>query len=150
MIKKLIKQLFCKHEYHFARNIYGDEINYFGGYRSEWKCKKCGKIKCCKRLYIIEPSHKYLNYLCEEFYKNKYESWQELRKDNLDKIKSDMINNAKKGEYNYHIILTCDEQYDDKYHYIKWFEHNHLKVETKIKGTNGSLYEYEFIISWWS
>ena len=43
MIKELIKQLFCKHEYEFERNIYGDEINYCGGYRSWWRCKKCGK-----------------------------------------------------------------------------------------------------------
>ena len=34
----------CEHDYEFVRNIYGDEINWCGGYRSEWRCKKCGKI----------------------------------------------------------------------------------------------------------
>ena len=48
----LLKRLFCEHEYEFVRNIYGDEINACGGYRSIWKCKKCGKIeyrKNCKQ-----------------------------------------------------------------------------------------------------
>lgn len=40
---KFIKRLFCKHEYEFVRNIYGDEINMVGGRRSWWRCKKCGK-----------------------------------------------------------------------------------------------------------
>ena len=30
----IIKYLFCKHEYEFIRNIYGDEINHVGGARS--------------------------------------------------------------------------------------------------------------------
>jgi len=41
----IIKQLFCKHDYEYVHNIYGDEINYCGGYRSLWKCKKCGKLQ---------------------------------------------------------------------------------------------------------
>lgn len=40
---KFIKRLFCKHEYEFVRNIYGDEINMVNGRRSWWRCKKCGK-----------------------------------------------------------------------------------------------------------
>ena len=44
MIKRLLKMLFCKHEYEFDSNIYGDQINMYGG-RSWWKCKKCGKYK---------------------------------------------------------------------------------------------------------
>ena len=51
MIKELIKQLFCKHEYYFTRNIYGDEINYHNGNRSEWKCKKCGNLQWREQLY---------------------------------------------------------------------------------------------------
>lgn len=41
---KFIKRLFCKHNYKFVRNIYGDEVRYLGWKRSEWKCSKCGKI----------------------------------------------------------------------------------------------------------
>ena len=54
MIKELIKQLFCKHEYYFVRNIYGDEINYCGGYRSLWRCKKCGNLQWRESLYQEE------------------------------------------------------------------------------------------------
>lgn len=46
------KSLFCKHEYEFVRNIYGDEINQLNGKRSEWKCKKCGKIEYRTYLYF--------------------------------------------------------------------------------------------------
>lgn len=42
-MKNIIRQLFCKHNYHFYRNIYGDEIIYCGYKRSIWKCTKCGK-----------------------------------------------------------------------------------------------------------
>ena len=62
MIKKLIKQLLCKHEYHFARNIYGDEINYCGGHRSWWRCKKCGKLQGRDYLYNEE------NINCQTFH----------------------------------------------------------------------------------
>lgn len=39
---KLIKALFCKHDYVFIRRIYGDEINAHDGKRNEYRCKKCG------------------------------------------------------------------------------------------------------------
>lgn len=39
------KKLFCEHDYsRFARNIYGDEINYANA-RSVWQCRKCGKYQ---------------------------------------------------------------------------------------------------------
>lgn len=41
---KFIKNLFCKHDYRHVRNIYGDEIIRGDWKRSEFKCKKCGKI----------------------------------------------------------------------------------------------------------
>lgn len=46
----MLKQLFCKHNYSFVRNIYGDEIRLSGWKRSEWRCSKCGKIKYSDRL----------------------------------------------------------------------------------------------------
>ena len=45
----ILKRLFCKHDYRFVRNIYGDEINYLNK-RSEWKCSKCGKRKYSNEL----------------------------------------------------------------------------------------------------
>lgn len=48
--------IFCKHKnLKFIRNIHGDEINYISPikmiYRSEWKCKDCGKIIYKGELY---------------------------------------------------------------------------------------------------
>lgn len=37
----MFKRLFCKHEFEWKRNIYGDQINYAGGKRSLWQCSKC-------------------------------------------------------------------------------------------------------------
>ena len=48
-IKRLFKK--CDHNWEFITNIYGDQINYCGGKRSIWKCKKCGKIEYRDHLY---------------------------------------------------------------------------------------------------
>jgi hypothetical protein len=45
ILMNILKRLFCKHEFEWQHNIYGDEINYCGGKRSIWKCKKCGKTQ---------------------------------------------------------------------------------------------------------
>lgn len=48
-------KLFCKHDYQFYRNIYGDEINHFllihKIYRSIDRCTKCGKLKYKEELH---------------------------------------------------------------------------------------------------
>jgi hypothetical protein len=38
-----LKRLFCRHTAGaiFVRNLYGDEINEYGGMRSVWRCKRC-------------------------------------------------------------------------------------------------------------
>lgn len=36
------------HEYKIDSYIYGDAINYSGGYRTIMKCKNCGKYKFIK------------------------------------------------------------------------------------------------------
>ncbi len=41
----VFKKIFCKHEYILKRQIFGDEIKYLNGKRSEWRCAKCGKFK---------------------------------------------------------------------------------------------------------
>ena len=42
---------FCDHEYVFDRNFYGDQIIEHGFNRSQWYCKKCGKIQL--RTYLV-------------------------------------------------------------------------------------------------
>ena len=52
MIKAFFKMITCKHnEVEFIRNIYGDEINFRNGNRSEFKCVRCGRIVYKKELY---------------------------------------------------------------------------------------------------
>lgn len=40
----ILKRLFCKHDWEFIRNVYGDEINQLQC-RSIWRCHYCGKEK---------------------------------------------------------------------------------------------------------
>ena len=46
-----LKRLFCKHDWQWCRNIYGDEINHAGGRRSVWRCPKCGARQLRDQLY---------------------------------------------------------------------------------------------------
>lgn len=148
---KWIKSLFCEHEYEFVRNIYGDEINACEGYRSIWKCKKCGKIEYRKNLQTISLLQR-LDNLYDEYYHNKYEEWQTLKSNTLDDIANDMLETAKRGECWYTIVLICDEDTNDKNYYEKWFTENNLKIE-KIELFNqkekcSKLNQYKFHISW--
>lgn len=54
MIKRLIRMIFCKHDYRFKRTIHGDEIIYLGYVRSEWVCNKCEKREYSKALDKLE------------------------------------------------------------------------------------------------
>lgn len=44
------KRFFHTHHFEWVRNIYGDEINSFGGKRSLWACSACGKVKALPHL----------------------------------------------------------------------------------------------------
>ena len=148
---KWVKRLFCEHEYEFVRNIYGDEINACGGYRSIWKCKKCSKIEYRKKLQTVSMLQR-LDNLYDEYYHNKYEEWRTLRSDTLVNITNDMLEASKRGECWYTIVLICDEDANDKNYYEKWFTENNLKIE-KIELFNqkekcSKLNQYKFHIRW--
>lgn len=55
---KLLK-IFCKHEYEFDSNIYGDMIIYMNYNRSIWKCTKCGKY-IQRKVYVDDEMKKLL------------------------------------------------------------------------------------------
>jgi hypothetical protein len=40
---RFLKRFFCRHDYAFVRNMFGDEIINWGWKRSAWKCVHCGK-----------------------------------------------------------------------------------------------------------
>lgn len=44
-LKRLFRRVFCKHQYAFRRNLYGDEIIEWGWKRSIWQCEHCGNLQ---------------------------------------------------------------------------------------------------------
>lgn len=42
---RLLKTLFCRHDYVFVRRLYGDEIIWHNWKRDEYRCSKCGVYK---------------------------------------------------------------------------------------------------------
>lgn len=42
---KILKKIFCRHDFIYIRKLYGDEINLHDGKRNEYRCKKCGIYK---------------------------------------------------------------------------------------------------------
>ena len=139
----------CKHEYEFIRNIYGDEINQHDGKRSEWKCKKCGKIEYRYHLQTYTIKEK-LNKLYDEYYRNKYDKWCNNKSDILDDLNTKMIEDAKKGYCSTEFILICKEQDNDRNYYEKWFKENNLKVEIELdqKEKCLELNRYKFYVRW--
>lgn len=39
---RILKMIFCKHNFVFDHNVYGDQIMFPSFHRSEWRCTKCG------------------------------------------------------------------------------------------------------------
>ncbi len=150
-IINIIKSWFCKHEYEFIRNIHGDEINWCGGYRSIWICKKCGNIQYRNELELslIEKLQK--NY--KQYYENKYNNWCELHKDTLSNIINTMIDQSNLGYCWAEFILICNEKSCDKNYYIKWFENHKLHVDCTIYQQHehdicNEINQYKFTINW--
>lgn len=49
-----LQRLFCRHNFEFVRNLYGDQIIGWGYKRSVWKCSHCGKQQGRDKLH--EPA----------------------------------------------------------------------------------------------
>lgn len=118
----------CIHDYEFVRNIYGDEINQHNSCRSEWKCKKCGKIEYRPFLQRNSICEK-LDNLYDEYYKNKYEEWLTLRGEMLNNMLQEMMKLSKEGQCAAEFTLWCEEDKNDRNYFDKWFRENQLKVE---------------------
>lgn len=146
---KWIKRLFCKHEYEFLCNIYGDEVIWCNWHRSVWRCKKCGALVYRDNLHEFSMLQKLDNYY-DEYYKNQYQEWQNLRNDILNEITDEMIKAAKCGKYWYDIIITCEEKFNDKNYFEKWFKENKLtvEIEEQTNNTNNINKKYKFYIRW--
>ena len=46
-----LRWLFCRHEWRHYANLYGDQINSWGGRRSLWECSRCGKLQARDALH---------------------------------------------------------------------------------------------------
>ena len=141
-----IKRLFCKHQFVFVRNIYGDEINKCGGHRTLWKCSKCGKYKFDLKLGL--RTKLYNNY--KEYYNNIYKKWKDDHKEVLDVIINEMIEYSKQGRCSYVAILLCDEYTSEKDNYQKWFDENNLRYEVELAEDKKypTKNRYKFTIHW--
>ena len=144
-----IKEWRCEHDYEFVRNIYGDEINWCGGYRSEWRCKKCGKSEYRRYLQTTTIIDK-LDKLYDKYYQDKYENWCNEHKDILNKLLSEMMHTAEHGECSIDFLLACKESTNDKYYYEKWFTQNKLKTEITLQQEEKCLEVniYKFHVRW--
>lgn len=131
-IKKLIQNIGCEHEYEFVRNIYGDEINHRNRMRSEWKCIKCDHVQYREDYHTSGTLREELDKLYDDFYKNKYDSWKELRAETLNNMIKIMREAAYNGKCSADFILLCEEKYDDIHYYGKWFDENALIHEWKL------------------
>ena len=54
-LRRFVRRLFCRHDWQFARNFYGDEINLMNG-RSWWVCYKCGAGSVRRELHTPNAS----------------------------------------------------------------------------------------------
>ena len=55
------------------------------------------------------------------------------------------------GDFYIDIVLYCEEKYDDKYYYEKWFDENGLKHEYRLHNQKEKCNDvncYEFHVRW--
>lgn len=133
-VRKFIQKFGCEHEYVFVRNIYGDEINQCGGYRSLWQCKKCGKYMYSKTIY--SKGHKNLketlNSLYNEYYENKYIDWTKEHEDVLYNITDKLMDAAANGLNYFEIIFTAYTKTNDIVHFKQWLTDNNLNYSCEL------------------
>jgi|JI6StandDraft_1071083.scaffolds.fasta_scaffold75260_1 hypothetical protein len=53
MIRKIVKSIFCKHDYKLIRTIHCDQVNDMDA-RTEWQCEKCKWITYSRYLDRIK------------------------------------------------------------------------------------------------
>lgn len=131
---KFWKKYTCNHDYEYVRNLYGDEINYYNGKRSVWKCSKCGKIEFRDYLYE-KPAYLFadeLRKLYEDYYDKRYKDWQESHSEDLNMLRKKLRDTAYNGRRTYDIVMLCDVASNDKEYYYKWLTEQGLKVSTEL------------------
>ena len=152
-LRKFIQKFCCGHEYIFVRNIYGDEINQCGGYRSLWQCMKCGKYMYSKALYSKNNKNlkETLDKFYDEYYENEYKDWTKEHEEFLHHITNELIDAASKGKCYFEFIMTAKVSTDDRWHFKQWLEENKLEYECELYNQleeNDEINQYKFEIRW--
>lgn len=145
------KRFWCEHEYEFVRNIYGDEINECGGYRSLWKCNKCGRYKYDKMLFVKKPLKETLNGLYDDYYDNEYDNWCKEHEEFLQEVTNKLVGIASLGLCYAEVIMTTKESTNDRWHFEQWLQENRLKYEHYLynqKERFDEINQYIFKIRW--
>ena len=134
MLKKIIQNYGCDHDYVFDHNLYGDEINNHNGKRSVWRCSKCDKLEYCDDLYIYHDKSfvDHLDKLYNAYYENSYNEWCKEHADNLQFCMNQMTEKARIGQSWLHINIVCDTDTNDKEYYTKFFSDLGVKVEVDM------------------
>ena len=147
---KLIKSLFCKHDYKFVCNIYGDEINCLAGKRSLWKCEKCGKYKYKDYLEPVGTLFvKMLDRKYDEYYKNRFNNWKKEKETTINLIKNEMIQAAKQGKCWLDIKLIIDEEHNDRYYWEKLFDELGIKYDRdELPDIEVQVYPIDYHLRW--
>ena len=132
--RKFIQKFGCGHDYIFVRNIYGDEINQCGGYRSLWQCMKCGKYTYSKTLYsqVNKNLKETLDKFYDEYYENEYKDWVKEHEEFLHHITNKLIDAASNGKCYFEFVMTCKTSTDDRWHFKQWLEENKLEYEYEL------------------
>lgn len=152
-LRKFIQNFGCEHEYVFIRNIYGDEINRCGGYRSQWQCMKCGKYMYSKDLYsdANKTLKETLNNFCNEYYENKYIEWTKEHKEVLSNITNKLTEVASNGLKHAEIVFTAYTKTNDIVHFKQWLTDNKLYYSCELYHQleeYDEINSYKFDIRW--
>lgn len=151
--RKFLQEYCCEHEYVFIRNIYGDEINRCGGYRSQWQCMKCGKYMYSKTLYskCNKTLKETLNYFCNEYYENKYIDWTKEHEEVLSNITNHLIDAASNGLKHIEYVFTAYTKTNDIAHFKQWLTDNKLYYSCELYHQleeYDEINSYKFDIRW--
>ena len=152
-LRKFIQKFGCGHDYIFVRNIYGDEINQCGGYRSLWQCMKCGKYMYSKALYspLNKNLKETLNNFYNEYYENKYIDWAKEHKEVLDSITNKLIDAAGNGLNHTEILFVAYTKTNDLVHFKQWLIDNKLDYTCELYNQSkeyNKINQYKFKIMW--
>ena len=152
-LRKFIQKFGCEHNYIFVRNIYGDEINQCGGYRSLWQCMKCGKYMYSKALYsqCNKNLKETLNKFYDEYYENKQIDWDKEHEEFLTNVTNHLTNAAANGLCYAEILMFAKESTNDKYHFEQWLTENRLDYSCQLynqKEKYDEITQYKFEIRW--